>query len=107
MRRLGRLGSAALAGSALLLMAACAHTVPAPTASPTLSVAPISTPAGETATPSAVAGSPSSTAASSSSAAGDASDQIDNQINNQLNQIDNEIGQANQGLATSEGDPAQ
>jgi hypothetical protein len=33
--------------------------------------------------------------------------QMDTQIGNQLNQIDNEIGQANQGLATSEGDPAQ
>ena len=30
-----------------------------------------------------------------------------NQIDNQINQIDNEIGQVNQGLATSEGDPAQ
>ena len=74
MRGLGRLGSAALA---LLLIAACAHMAPAPTAPPTQSVAPISTPAGETAS-SAIAGSPSSTpvspsstADSSSSAAGD------------------------------------
>lgn len=78
MRGLGRLGSAALAAPALLLIAACAHMAPAPTAPPTQSVAPISTPAGETAASSAIAGSPSSTpvspsstADSSSSAAGD------------------------------------
>ena len=68
MRGLGRLGSAALA---LLLIAACAHMAPAPTAPPTQSVAPISTPAGETAASSAIAGSPSSTPVSPSSTAGD------------------------------------
>ena len=46
-------------------------------------------------------------AAAGPEATGDQLNQIDDQIGDQLNQIDNEIGQVNQGLATSEGAPAQ
>jgi hypothetical protein len=95
MRGLGRLGAAALAAPALFLVAACAHVVPAPTAPATQSVAPISAPIN------------TGSAAAGPEPAGDQLNQIDDQIDNELNQIDNEIGQVNQGLATSEGDPAQ
>ncbi len=90
MRRLGRLGSAALAGTAALLMASCGHAAltHAPTA--TQGASQTSTGAG--------------TAASASGGVGSA--QL-SQIDNQISQIDNQIGQANQGLATSEGDPTQ
>lgn len=102
MRRLGRLTAAAPVGAALLLLAACAHVAPAPTAAPTQGVAPIGAPA----SPSSAVQSPGSTTGDAG-ASSDQLNQIDNQIDNQLTQIDNDMGQVNQGLATSEGDPAQ
>ncbi|MGD1052362.1 MAG: hypothetical protein ABR950_00890 [Candidatus Dormibacteria bacterium] len=116
MRRFGRLGSAALAGTALLLIAACAQSLPAPTAPSAQSVAPISSPVGATSASSSLAATPSaaapsaagtSAAGSGSGATSDQLGQIDDQLNQIDNQIDNQIGQVNQGLATSEGDPAQ
>jgi ABC-type sugar transport system substrate-binding protein len=90
MRRLGRLGSAALVGTAALLMAACGHSAPSQ---------------GTAATPGA--GQISATAGTAAGASGGVSSTQLNQIDNQISQIDNQIGQANQGLATSEGDPTQ
>ena len=102
MRRLGRLGAAIPVGAALLLLAACAHAVPVPTSPPVQSVAPISAPANTGST----VPSPTSTTGEAG-ASSDQLNQIDNQIGDQLTQIDNDMGQVNQGLATSEGDPAQ
>lgn len=90
MRRLGRLSSAALAGGAVLLVAGCGH------------AALTSVPATAQST-----GQSSSPAGSAVNASGGPDSAQLSQIDNQLNQIDNQIGQANQGLATSEGDPAQ
>ena len=90
MRRLGRLGSAALAGSAALLMAGCGHA--AVTQRPTAT---------------SNAGQTSAGTGAAVSAAGGAGGAQLNQIDDQISQIDNQIGQANQGLATSEGDPTQ
>jgi hypothetical protein len=90
MRRLGRLGSVALAGAAALLMAGCGHAALTQGPAATQGASQSSTTTG--------------TAASASGGVGSA--QL-SQINNQISQIDNQIGQANQGLATSEGDPTQ
>jgi len=90
MRRLGRLGSAALAGTAALLMAACGHSA--------LTQGAATSPG---------AGQSSAAQGTAASASGGVSSSQLNQIDNQISQIDNQIGQANQGLATSEGDPTQ
>jgi hypothetical protein len=97
MRRLGRLGSAALVGPAVLLIAACGHQTLAPAASSTPTAGQVTAPG--TATPAI------SSASGGSSNDGVSDNQI-NQIDNQINQINNEIGQADGGLSTSEGDPA-
>ena len=91
MRRLGRLGSAALAGTAALLMAGCGH-------------AALTQRSGGDPGRRSDARAGAGTAASASGGVGSA--QL-SQIDNQISQIDNQIGQANQGLATSEGDPTQ
>jgi ABC-type sugar transport system substrate-binding protein len=102
MRHLGRLGSAALVGPAVLLIAACGHSsMLAPASSPTPGTSQTAA-AGTTAVPSSLTTTPGSTSGN----AGVSSDQL-NQIDNQINQIDNQISQADQGLATSEGDPTQ
>ncbi|MGP8161106.1 MAG: hypothetical protein ACLQGJ_07780 [Candidatus Dormibacteria bacterium] len=105
MRRLGRLGSAALVGPAVLLIAACGHSAPAPASPATAGTAQTAAAGGAT-VPSALTATPGSTTGSTG-VGSDQLNQFDNQIGNQINQIDNQIGQANQGLATSEGDPTQ
>jgi hypothetical protein len=115
MRRLGRLGSAALVGPAVLLIAACGHSALAP-AGTTIPGASQTSAAGSTVpgvSPTSAAGPtvPSAvTATPGSGSTGVTSGQLNqmgSQIDNQISQIDNQIGQANQGLATSEGDPTQ
>jgi TolA-binding protein len=90
MRRLGKLSSATLVGTAALLMAGCGHSA---------------LPQGPAATQGA--GQSSASAGTAARASGGVSNAQLNQIDNQISQIDNQIGQANQGLATSEGDPTQ
>ncbi|MGA9114156.1 MAG: hypothetical protein WB802_10230 [Candidatus Dormiibacterota bacterium] len=90
MRRFGRLRSAALAGTAALLMAGCGHAA--------LTQRPAATQG---------AGQSSATAGTAVSASGGVGSAQLSQIDKQISQIDTQIGQANQDLATSEGDPTQ
>jgi hypothetical protein len=104
-----RLRAAALIAPALVLLTGCGH-IAAHSSQPG-SVAPASV--ASTASPATASPATASTVAPSSDpvsttpdASGMSGAQL-NQIDTQINQIDNEINQAGQGLATSEGDPAQ
>jgi len=103
MRRFGRLGSAALIGPALLLIAACGNSVVAPASSPPLVTVPT---AGSGGTPLSTSTGTDTATTSTASGSGVSASQL-NQIDNQISQIDNEVDQANQALATSEGDPTK
>ncbi|MGD0834962.1 MAG: hypothetical protein ABSA40_11205 [Candidatus Dormibacteria bacterium] len=102
------LRAAALIAPALVLLTGCGHLAAAGASQPG-SVATAVSPSPTTAASPAASASPSPSydpTSTTPDASGLSGSQL-NQIDTQINQIDNEINQAGQGLATSEGDPAQ
>ncbi len=100
------LRAAVLVAPALVLLTGCGHLAAAGASRPgsvATAVAPSPTSATSPYAPASPSDNPLSTTPDASGLSGAQLNQIDTQIN----QIDNEINQAGQGLATSEGDPAQ